>query len=62
VIKAISYINCFWESQPMWAGRNWGDTRIQAHSCIHYRWHALMDNLMFIHGKSPVFEMIDFSP
>ena len=62
VIKAISYINCYWESQPMWVGRNWGDTRIQANSYIHYRWNALMYDLMFINGNYPVYELIGFSP
>ena len=62
VVKAISYINCYWESQPMWIGRNWGDTRIQANAYIHYRWNELMYDPVFVNGDDAVFESIGFSP
>ncbi len=37
-IKAISYINSQWETQPMWAGQGWGDARIEANEYIKGKW------------------------
>jgi hypothetical protein len=62
VIKAISYINCHWEAQPMWIGRNWGDTRIEANPVVHYRWNAMLYDPLFITGDDNVYELIGFNP
>jgi hypothetical protein len=62
VIKAISYINCHWEAQPMWIGRGWGDTRIEANPVIHYKWDAMLYDPMFITGEDDVFQLIGFTP
>ena len=62
VIKAISYIDCHWEVQPMWIGRNWGDTRIEANPVVHYKWNAMMYDPMFITGDDDVYELIGFNP
>ena len=42
-VKIWSYINCNWESQPMWQknhapGKHWGDTRLQIHADIAKHW------------------------
>lgn len=62
VIKAISYINCHWEAQPMWIGRGWGDTRIEANAVVHYKWNAMLYDPMFITGDDNTYELIGFSP
>ena len=61
VTKAVSYIDCHWEAQPMWIGRNWGDTRIEANPVIHYKWNAMMYDPMFITGNDDVFQLIGFN-
>ncbi len=44
VIDAIAYINCDWDSQPMWGppyeGGYWGDTRVNTNEEISRRWNA----------------------
>ncbi len=44
VIDAIAYINCNWESQPMWGppyeSGYWGDTRVSVNDEIARRWNA----------------------
>jgi hypothetical protein len=44
VIDAIAYINCNWESQPMWGppyeSGYWGDTRVNVNDEIAQRWNA----------------------
>ena len=37
-IKIVSYINANWESQPMWQGQKWGDSRIQKSKKIKTQW------------------------
>jgi len=62
VIKAVSYIDCHWEAQPMWIGRNWGDTRIEANPVVHYKWNAALYDPMFITGEDDVYALIGFHP
>lgn len=38
--KMLSYINCDWDSQPMWTGQGWGDTRLEADEVIASLWRA----------------------
>ncbi len=33
------YINCDWESQPMWHGVGFGETRLSSNAHIMSRWH-----------------------
>ena len=44
VINAIAYINCDWDSQPMWGppyeSGYWGDTRVNTNKEIAQRWNA----------------------
>lgn len=53
-IKALAYINVDWDSQPMWAGQGWGDSRVQASPFVKTQWEAeiktnpwLIDNANF---------------
>ncbi len=46
-IQALAYINCHWDSQPMWgppyASGFWGDTRLQTNAEIAKRFTAAID-------------------
>ncbi len=50
VIRAISYINCNWDAQPMWKGQGWGNTCIQSNDFIKAKWLEKM--------KSSVFQLV----
>ncbi len=58
IVKAISYINCDWDSQPMWD--DWGDTRIQANAYIKQNWLEKLSSPRFINGDDEVFALIGF--
>ena len=38
-IDMWSYINCDWDSQPMWKGVGFGDTRLSINSNVMKKWH-----------------------
>jgi hypothetical protein len=51
------YINCDWESQPMWHGVGFGETRLSSNSHVMSRWyHAVtnsgLSNRRFLHAGS----------
>lgn len=37
-VKIVCYINAYWDSQPMWSSKGWGDARIQNHFFIEEQW------------------------
>lgn len=37
-VAALSYINTDWESQPMFKGQGWGDSRIEANDAVKRLW------------------------
>ena len=41
-ISMWCYINCDWDSQPMWHGIGFGDTRIASNNDVLLKWHDLM--------------------
>ncbi len=55
LIKALSYINCHWEVQPMW--QDGGifsqiDARLQTSESVSKRWNQYMGNGLFVLGAS----------
>lgn len=53
-IRAVAYINCHWDSQPMWGPpyKNgfWGDTRIETNKTISQHWQKELQNPYWVHG------------
>jgi len=43
-IDLWSYINCDWESQPMWHNVGFGDTRLSSNEEVLKMWHDLIIN------------------
>lgn len=37
-IKALAYINADWESQSMWTGQGWGDSRVEVNDYVKTKW------------------------
>ena len=62
VIKAISYINADWDSQAMWAGRGWGNTRIQDDDAVAMRWRETMGQDLYVHDVDGTYDLIGFPP
>jgi len=42
-IKALAYINVDWDSQPMWSGQGWGDSRVQENPYVFEQWNIEID-------------------
>jgi len=60
VIRAVSYINADWESQPMWKGGKWGQTRVETSPEIKKRWLEKMAEPKFINATDNPFKQIGF--
>ena len=43
-ISMWSYINCDWESQPMWKGVGFGDTRLSSNKEVMTKWAYFVQN------------------
>lgn len=43
-IDLFSYINCDWESQPMWHNVGFGDTRLSSNPEVLSMWHDFVIN------------------
>lgn len=62
VIKALAYINAHWESQDMWRGGGWGDTRVRVNPYVKEFWQNKMAEPMYLHGPEGLYEAIRFNP
>lgn len=62
VIRAVSYINCHWDSQPMWgppySSGFWGDTRVQADAAITEFWLSELSDDLWLHGSPELFDLL----
>ncbi len=61
VIKAVAYINVNWDSQSMWAGQGWGDSRVQANDSILSLWKAEIQTDFWINSSSKLFCIVNYS-
>ncbi|AQQ66340.1 hypothetical protein Mag101_00765 [Microbulbifer agarilyticus] len=56
VIRAVAYINCNWDEQPMWGAPYnngfWGDTRVETNAVITDLWLQEIRNTRWAHAQS----------
>ncbi|WP_158968382.1 glycosyl hydrolase [Paraglaciecola sp. L3A3] len=62
VIKALSYINTDWDSQPLWAGQGWGNSRLQSNITIKNKWISKMTEARYIHSPSLANTTLGYAP
>ena len=62
VIRAISYINCNWDAQPMWHNHNWGNSRLEVNEVVRKKWLEQMKKTCMVEAKDHPLEMINFKP
>ncbi|MEO1487682.1 MAG: 1,4-beta-xylanase [Bacteroidota bacterium] len=61
VIKAFSYINADWSSQPMWITNpvfQKVDARLQVNEYIRKKWKAEMEKEQYLHAKEEPFDIL----
>ena len=60
VIRAVSYINADWDSQDMWKGDGWGQTRLETAPYLKSKWLEKMAEAQFINAADKPFGLIGF--
>ncbi len=58
VIKAVAYINANWDVQPMWAGQDWGDSRVQSNTYIKKKWLEEITNGFWLNASPELFDTL----
>lgn len=59
-IKAVHYINANWDSQQMWIGQGWGDSRIQVNALIQEHWEKEMKKSYWIMADEGLFKDLGY--
>jgi hypothetical protein len=57
-VKAISYINCDWESLPMWKGQGWKDSRVQINPDVKQSWLSETSKNKYIKSSVKLFNIL----
>ena len=60
VVRAVSYINADWESQDMWTGDGWGQTRLETAPLLKSKWLEKMAESQFVNASDKPFSLIGF--
>ena len=58
-IKALAYINTFWDQQPMWFGQGWGDSRLQINEFVQAAWRREMEQTVWLHANQQLLEQLN---
>lgn len=61
-VAALSYINTDWDSQPMWKGQNWGNSRVQDNPVTLQNWLTEISKPQYIHLSDTLYEDLNFNP
>lgn len=65
VIRAVAYINTFWDSQAMWASPYmngyWGDSRVQVNETIKASWLAELGHATWLMTNPDLFKDLGFT-
>ncbi|OKP97673.1 RICIN domain-containing protein [Paenibacillus sp. P46E] len=60
-IKAVSYINAAWNTQPMWLGNDWGDSRVQTNPIVKANFINEINQASWLKGGADLFAAIGYS-
>lgn len=59
-IKALAYINTDWDSQSMWNGQGWGDSRVQEVPFLKNKWETEVKTEPWITGTDSLMGIINY--
>lgn len=61
-VKAFAYINADWDMQPLWAGRGFGDSRVEESPSdfLQYLWVTEITKVRYLHGMPGTFCSLGF--
>lgn len=60
-IKAVSYINCDWDSYPMWKGQGWKDSRVQVKPKIKERWIEEISKPKYLNQREQLYDLLGYN-
>ncbi|WP_194765711.1 glycoside hydrolase family 26 protein [Tamlana sp. I1] len=61
VVKAVSYINCYWESHPMWKDNptfQYVDSRLQLSDTLSKRWKKITSQPKYIKSSENLYDVL----
>ncbi len=61
-VKAISYINCDWDTLPMWKELGWRDCRVQVNPNIKKRWLEEVQKEKYLKSSPELHTLLGFEP
>jgi hypothetical protein len=59
-VAALSYINCDWDTLPLFNDKGWGDTRLQSNPEILHRWQEATQSDRFLKSSPKLFESLGY--
>ena len=59
-IRALAYINVHWDSQSMWQGQGWGDSRVQVNEVVKNKWQDEIRENSWILASDSLFRALDY--
>jgi hypothetical protein len=60
-IKALAYINADWDSQPMWTGQGWGDSRVEVNQTVYTNWNEVISGSDWLVSSTSLFEELEYA-
>ncbi|MBP9854818.1 MAG: hypothetical protein KBD53_08125 [Candidatus Omnitrophica bacterium] len=60
-VKAVSYINSYWDAMPMWESMQWGDARVQENPYIKEQWMKTLSDPKYLHGSDELFDLLGYA-
>ncbi len=60
VIKALAYINADWDSQPMWEGQGWGDSRVEVNDFVLDAWLTEITQEKWLNSSPALFDSLGY--
>lgn len=60
VIQALCYINVNWDSQPMWKGQGWGDSRVQENNFVQSNWLDELSKGRWLFKSDTLFNLLQY--
>jgi hypothetical protein len=59
-VRALCYINCDWDTLPLFNDKGWGDTRLQSNPDVLKRWKAEMKSDRFLKSSSTLLPSLGY--
>ncbi|MEL6534029.1 MAG: glycosyl hydrolase [Bacteroidota bacterium] len=60
-IKALAYINVNWDSQTMWQGQGWGDSRVEVNEGVQEYWLNRTQQAEWLKASPTLFEELQYT-